>query len=382
MTRLILLTAAMLTLVAGAIAWSWPSAWAQTGSASSALETRRALAAAQNEARRARERAALLDRQASSARRAGDQATLAAAALAARVQQAEAALAASQADLALVAEARRSLDTRLTRESAPVSRLLAALQLQVRRPPLLQLLQPGSITDAVHLRAVLASVEPQIRNRTASLRTELGRARALEREGARLTARRQAQQSDLVAQREKLATLSAVERIKARRAASAADREAELAFTSGIAARDLSALLRRVEAAPEQRNPGAARPAPVPANGTTAPYLRPVSGRLATDRPGARKGLTLEPRPRAVVVAPGAGRVAFVGPYRGFGIIAIVEHADGWTSLVTGLANAQVAAGQTVVAGSPLGQAAERDPRITIELRKDGVPVDPGTRLR
>ncbi len=92
--------------------------------------------------------------------------------------------------------------------------------------------------------------------------------------------------------------------------------------------------------------------------------------------------MTLETGPGALVVAPGAGRVAFAGPYRGFGTIVIVEHADGWTSLLTGLAATRVGVGQPVVPGSPLGEAPVREPRITVELRRNGIPVDPSGKLR
>jgi septal ring factor EnvC (AmiA/AmiB activator) len=91
----------------------------------------------------------------------------------------------------------------------------------------------------------------------------------------------------------------------------------------------------------------------------------------------ASRGLTLVPRPGAQVVAPAAGRVAFAGPYRGYGRIVIIEHAGGWTSLVTGLARTDVAVGETLVAGAPLGIAARAAPQVTLELRNSGEPVNP-----
>lgn len=352
---------------------------------SASADVRRDLAQARSEAARARERAAALDRQAQAALVASDRATLGAAALAARVQQAEAMLAASEADLADVVDRRSQLATRLAQEGAPVARLLAGLQTQVRRPAVLQLLQPGSITDAVHLRAVVVAVEPQIRSRTVRLRSELASARALERRAAKIAATRRSLQVDLVARRAELATLSAAEQLRARRAASAADREAERAYAIAANARDLSSLMRRLEAVRSQPFVSAARPAvsakTLPAD-LTAPHRWPVQGRVAAAQSATRKGLTLETRPGAVVVAPGPGRVAFAGPYRGFGTIVILEHAGGWTTLLTGLAAAQVAVGQPVVAGSPLGQAAVRDPRVTVELRRNGTPVDPAAQLR
>ena len=71
------------------------------------------------------------------------------------------------------------------------------------------------------------------------------------------------------------------------------------------------------------------------------------------------------------------GRVAFAGLYRGFGQIVIVDHGQGWTSLVTGLGQAAVSVGDTVVAGSPLGTAGPGRPVVTLELRREGQPVNP-----
>ena len=88
-------------------------------------------------------------------------------------------------------------------------------------------------------------------------------------------------------------------------------------------------------------------------------------------------GLVLGPRPAAQIVAPGKGRVAFSGPYRGFGRIVIIEHGGGWTSLVTGLAQSDVEVGDRLVAGSPLGKASGDSPTITFELRRNGIPVNP-----
>jgi septal ring factor EnvC (AmiA/AmiB activator) len=118
-----------------------------------------------------------------------------------------------------------------------------------------------------------------------------------------------------------------------------------------------------------------------------APYLLPVAGRTVTGfgvagDSGTSSGLTLAPRPGAQVVAPGAGRVAFAAPYRGYGRIVIIEHDGGWTSLVTGLARVDVRVGDRLVGGAPLGVAGQGRPTITLELRRDNDPVNPLLYLR
>jgi septal ring factor EnvC (AmiA/AmiB activator) len=116
--------------------------------------------------------------------------------------------------------------------------------------------------------------------------------------------------------------------------------------------------------------------------------MLPVSGRLVsgfgeTQQLGGPRvrGIALSTRAGAQLVAPAAGRVAFAGPYRGYGNIVIIEHPGGWTSLVTGLARLDTSVGAQLLAGSPLGIATvtggAAQPVVTVELRRDGVPVNP-----
>jgi septal ring factor EnvC (AmiA/AmiB activator) len=109
------------------------------------------------------------------------------------------------------------------------------------------------------------------------------------------------------------------------------------------------------------------------------PLAGQVVAGFGTERPGLprSRGVTLLARPAAQIVAPAAGRVVFAGAYRGYGQIVIVEHAGGWTSLVTGLASLDVEVGDRLVNGSPLGVTGPGQPLVTLELRKDGEPVNP-----
>lgn len=372
--RTLAILAASALLAVGGLATLWPSA-AASGPHQAA---RNSLTQVRSEGARARERAAALDRQAKLASQASERATMAAAALGARVQQAEAALAGADAELALLRDQRASLDRRLAQERAPGARLLAGLQTQVRRPPLLTLLQPDSIADAVHLRATLAAIGPQIAARTGSLRIALERSRRLEREAAQVAAQREQLSADLLARRTELAAVAAAERLKARRAAGAADREAERAFALAQQSGGLTSLVSRIEAA----GPAPVRAAGVARNDGPTPYRLPTAGRVNPEDDARNRGVSLSARPNALVVAPGAGRVVFAGPFRGYDVIVIIEHPAGWTSLVTGLAATQVAVGQAVVAGSPLGQAPGGDPSIGLELRRNGQSVNPLDQLR
>jgi septal ring factor EnvC (AmiA/AmiB activator) len=127
----------------------------------------------------------------------------------------------------------------------------------------------------------------------------------------------------------------------------------------------------------------ASGPAVETAAAPPSPYLLPVTGRTSAgfgstlESGAASRGVSLVPRAGAQVVAPAEGRVAFAGPYRGYGRIVIIEHPGDWISLVTGLARADVAVGDELVAGAPLGIAGAADPEVTLELRHGGESVNP-----
>lgn len=370
----------------------------------SADETRAALQRARQQARDAETRGTRLEIEARQATEAADKTAREAAALAARIQQTEAGIAESEARIALVGTQRVALARRLAERREPLLRLTASLQKMARRPLVLSALRPGSLRETVYLRAMLAATVPQVRARTAALRAEIERGKALEREARRALAQLRAQEATLGERRKALAALETRQRLQSRAASGAADRESERALALAEEARDLDTLVDKLDQAGSLREELAALPGPImrprlpeesevvanggptPAASSAAPpagLQLPVAGRTlagfgSVEEGGVRsKGISLAPRDGAQVVAPAAGRVAFAGPYSGFGRIVIIEHSGGWTSLVTGLARSDVAVGQQLVGGSPLGVAGVGRPVVTFELRRAGEPVNP-----
>jgi len=398
-TRLLLLPLALLGLAGlGALAVSAQ----QAASYSDAGEARRALAEARAQQAAAAARADALEARARAAGEAAQRSAAQSAAAAARIQQAEAAAAAGQVEVELIESQRQALRARLAQRQQPLVRLTAALQRLARRPLLFALFRPGSVRDAMPLRAVLATMVPEVSARTAGLRAELDRARRLRLQAEASVAALRREQADLAARRTQLAALEASQRLAARQTAGDADREAERALALAEQARDLDSLTLALGKSGALRDQLAALPGPIlrPARpqdvtAPTAPeptatparpapaFLLPVQGRIVAgfgaQTPGApvSRGIGIAARSGAQAVAPAAGRVAFAGPYAGYGQIAIIDHGGGWTSLVTGLAQLGVRVGDQVLAGSPLGTAGPGRPVVSIELRRDGEPVNP-----
>ena len=370
------------------------------GTAGTSLtQEQQALKDARRQSDEARDRAARLAQQASAARDAAEQARRRAAAVAARIQQAEADIQAAQARIAIIARLQRAQAKRLAARQEPVVRLTAALQMMARRPLALALVQPGSISDAVHLRAVLGQILPVIEQRTAGLRAELARSRALRATAQQASDALAQAQQDRRAQRAELAGLETQKRLAARDYRANAGMESERALALGERARDIVDLMDRLEAAGDLRERLTALSGPLPrpvrpdkagaappereamASGPP-PYRLPVVGQLVTglgevNDSGVRaRGLTLAVQPSAQAIAPTAGRVAFAGPYRDYGQILIIDHGGGWTTLITGLHRLSVRVGDDVRQGDPVGVTDNRRSDIIVELRRNGRPVD------
>ncbi len=364
-------------------------------------ETRRAMAEAQAEGASARVRAEVLEAGAARATEAATRTAQEAAAVAARIQQAEAGRAANEARIRMIDRQRANLRARLAQRQRPVMQLTAALQRLSRRPAVLSLLRPGSVRDTMYMRALLETMLPDVERRTAALRAEIARGRSLQQEARRASAALRASEQELGMRRQALAALETRQRLASREASGVADREAERALALAEQARDLGGLVRQLDAAglirdslarlpgplvrparPEDSQVTAVAAQPELASGLGR-YQLPLAGRLVAGfgdlQPGLprSRGISIAARAGAQAVAPAAGRVAFAGPYRGYGNIVIIEHPGGWTTLVTGLGQLDAQIGQRLVAGSPLGVAGPGKPLVGLELRRNGEPVNP-----
>ena len=247
--------------------------------------------------------------------------------------------ASAEARLAALDRAARVQEARLAAEQAPLAALLATAQRLALRPPALLLARPQAINEMVRTRALIAALAPEIRRRTASLRRAAFKTEALRAETEQ--------------------ALAAI--LDAKYGATPAQ---NAATTARLAA--LPAPLR-VPMTPTARS-GAYR---LPCPGTVVVGMGERSG------VGVRaRGLTLATAPGASVGAPARARVAYAGPFRGYGDIIILDHGRGWTTLLAGLELVTASGGELVEAGSTLGHMAKAAPRLTIELHHNSRPID------
>ena len=384
-----------LALLPVAVALAAGQGNAQSGAPSDIADQQRRLVEARAQSAAAADRAAKLDAAAKSEKDEAAKAQAEEQALAARVQQAEADIAAASARIALVDRMLGEQQSSLAAQQGPIARLVAALCSLALRPTAVSVMQPGSLADLVHVRAVLGSTLPQVRARTAGLRAELDRTRKL-RADAVLAADSLADgRRRLESNRIALARLEADHRMKAESLSRSALAESDRAIGLGERARDLVDNMQVSTNAATTGKALAALPGPLPRpgdqpaipfswTGATAPWKIPVSGTLVTgfgeisDAGVTARGLTWTVAGGADVTTPAAGRVVYAGPFRDYGNVVIVDHGGGWTTLITGLGTLSVKTGAPVGQGALLGAAPQGDDRrVTAELRRKGRPVDP-----
>lgn len=391
----------ILTVLALAGVAGWQATAQQASPFANAGEAGEALRRAGQSLAMTRSRAEKLEQAARTATAEADRTAREAAAVAARIQQSEAEIELAQAKIALIDRQREALRGRMAERQEPVVRLTAALQMMARRPLAFSLVRAESLRDTVYLRAVIETMLPEVQRRTAGLRAEIQRGRKLQ-EQARLAAKdRRASEQALSVRKIQLATLESRQRLASRAAQGVASREADQALALAEQTRDLSSLMVQLQSDGALRSRLAALPGPVlppskpgdvlmvvdaPAAPSPNPagiaWIAPVAGRLVSGfgeraQTGLTSGITLAANGGAQVVSPADGRIAFAGPYRGYGRIVIIEHDGGWSTLITNLGRIDATVGQSVVQGSPIGNAGAGRSVLTIELRRDGVPVNP-----
>lgn len=328
---------------------------------------------------------------------------------------------------------------RLLERRQELSHLTGALQRLARHPPETLLLVGRAPLDTVHTGILLESAIPRLSGDARALRRELDTLATLEADIRAQRDRLELAAQDLDAERTALSELAAekAELLAGTRtrASNAAD-EIRALSESARSLRELIDSLERREAAEaeEQRKlaalvtpklrparparPDAAateeeagkvdggEPAPLPATETPAgdpiqsatlppgPPLTSARGNLFAPVAGTvvqrfgkgksgdltRQGLLLRTRPDALVIAPHDGIVLYAGPFEGFGRILIIEHGDGYHTLLAGLARVDLSVGSHVLAGEPVGAMAAAEnaaPELYLELRHNGDPIDP-----
>ncbi len=337
----------------------------------------------------AERRSELLRQEAINSENAADRLVVERAVLSAEIASAEAQIEAANARVTIIGRRQRAQRSRLGQESEPILRLNAALQQMTGRPTALMMAQPGHREDYVHLRAVMATVQPQIVEKTNALRQQIAAQNELRSQELLALKTLDDARIRLKSRRTALARLEGNARGKASDLSAGAAIEYERAIAQGERARDIVGRIdvQRTGSARAQELAALAGPPLRYGSKLTIPtgkaaYILPangkvVSGFLELNTTGYReRGLRINVPASAPILAPADGRITFAGPYRSYGKIVIIEHGNGWTSLITHMDAVQLAKGQSVRQGTVLGVANKETGEIGVELRKNGRVMD------
>jgi septal ring factor EnvC (AmiA/AmiB activator) len=304
------------------------------------------------------------------------------------------------------------LEERLETDRASIARLIMAMERIRRIPPQAIIMKPEAPLKTAQSVMLLGDIIPQIDARAQNLRQDLQRqaeiAQTLETQRKAALERKEklnqqyASLTDLSKERERLYQ-SMTKDYKAQ------EIEIERITRS---AQNLKDLMQRIEQQNREQQERTARQANLSASAdgsatatnraprsitqaaippSSGAAVVPVSGIIRThyndlDRFGAKsEGVRIEGRPSGVVLAPMAGVIRFAGAFRNYDNMVIIEHANGYHSLVAGLEKIQTRIGQTVDAGEPIGvlKSATNNgkPTLYYELRLNGVAVNPALKF-
>ncbi|QIK96686.1 M23 family metallopeptidase [Sphingomonas sp. HDW15A] len=308
-------------------------------------------------------------------------------AAASAVAAAEARISAASEELSLRRRAVDEARGRLAEEQRPVAALVAGLINLERRPPLLTLAGGGSVDELVRARALLAGTLPYVRARSRSLSAELASARRLEAEALKVAASVSEARVELARRQERFAALEKRALDRSSELGQAALFAGDEAIVAGAGFEQLGR--QESERLSAARNAAllaklpAATPRPFAVQGRrigeTFPYVLPataavIDGHGAVSATGIRsRGIRLATRRGSPVVMPAAGTIAFAGPYRRYDGVVIIDHGNGWMTMLLDV-RTEARKGDRLETGAPLGIALGE---MAVELSHQGNFVSP-----
>jgi len=311
---------------------------------------------------------------------------------------------------------------KLVTQREQFAKVLMSLERLARFPPEAMIAQPTSPSDTVRSAILLRSVVPEIERRAELLRQQIeSLAKSRERMNEQQLALKQNKEA-LASQSQTLGGLLARKKLlkketdaehkqaalRAEKLAREADNLRDL--ISNIrqeqqvreAEKELQqAIQDEVDSSPSETTrkvvlvpPPPPLPPPLPSGSLTGISISTRQGHLPFPAVGTivtrygennengvtRRGIEIVTRSAAQVIAPYEGQVVFVGEFRGYGQLLIIEHSEGYHSLLAGMSRIDSVMGQWVLVGEPVGimePTVGAEPVLYVELRRDGRPINP-----
>lgn len=297
----------------------------------------------------------------------------------------------------------QELTHKLEQDRGSMATTILGLERMRRIPPELLIVRPGAPLETAQTAMLLGNLLPALDQRARKLSEDIEKLHQVQTKLADDRKALLSTKADLDRQNAELGKMMAAREKEFKSAHSAYSASASRAEQYAVEAKSLSELVARIEA-DNKRTAALARdradqehPAPPPRKKTTSSRkaikglgkaVWPVSGRTIAqfgdqdEMGGAIKGIKIGASAKSIVVTPLAGTVKYAGTFRNYGQLVIVEHNNGYHSLLAGLSRADVATGQSLNGGEPLGYmpaSSSQNGPLTLyyELRHDGEAIDP-----
>ena len=279
------------------------------------------------------------------------------------------------------------LGAQLSGRKADQAATLGALMRLARQPPQALIATRTTIDEAIRTSLLLATTASLLDDEARRLGAALDELAAVHR---RIASRRMELEGASAGLAEERARLEALlESARARRREAGERRSGTASLTASQTARladeaetltDLSgAVLALSEGATDRFRPGrpfsAARGSlPMPARGRLVGLFGEGGGERKN------KGIIIETRDDAQVITPYDGEVVYAGPFRGYGRLLIIDHGEGYHTLLAGFSRIDSIQGQWLLAGEPvgvMGRGLTEYKTLYVEFRHDGVAINP-----
>ena len=291
----------------------------------------------------------------------------------------------------------KELEARLALTDKQIVQVVTGFQTLALRPPELALLHVKTPLDTLRSRMLMGYSLPIVQSSNRQIRSDLS-------ELSRLKSDIQAQMVRIKSTRTQLTEQSSqMDRLLQQKSMLQAQYQVSQAQSRervknlATQAKDLKDLLEQLERDKKQAAQAALqrvqnnRPSfRQPVSQPTASFAKArgrlpypirgqITGHFGDEMIGGAhaKGITITGRPAARVIAPFDGTVLFAGPFKNYGQLVILDHGNGYLTLLAGMDSINPIIGQQVLAGEPIGQVKNIKPNLYIEIRQDGQAIDP-----
>ncbi|KFN44024.1 murein hydrolase activator EnvC family protein [Arenimonas oryziterrae] len=316
------------------------------------------------------------------------------------LRETEAQIAVQEAELVRLQQRQLELESKLSRQREELARLVRSAYALGKHEQLKLLLEQGRMSDRARVLAYHRYFQNDRQQRIAGLTTEL---QSLAQVAEQVQARQQSLEVARGQQQAQLADLAAQKRERGKLVSSIEARYRDRSARINALGRDEKntvALLERLRKlmaqmpkpvtprAPTGRTPSARVPPTVGnANIPLGPMNLPLSGTVLAGYGGVMpdghtsQGLLIAGTAGAEVRAVNAGRVAYADWLKGYGLLLILDHGNGWMTLYAFNDALLKNTGDSVRAGEPIAtvgsSGGQGRPALYFELRRNGQPQDP-----